>query len=89
MVLEWIDNLDYVTMTQSEHNEQHSATPAKIELLAQIEVLQSQVTELQRAREIDTSTDNLELPLKMNKHVKLLEQNVEKILKNEAENLVF
>ncbi|KAH0903500.1 hypothetical protein HID58_043003, partial [Brassica napus] len=61
------NNLDYVTMMQSEHNEHLSATLVKIELGTPTEPLQSQVIVLHRSRENNTSTDNSALHTTSNK----------------------
>ncbi|KAF2534396.1 hypothetical protein F2Q70_00029677 [Brassica cretica] len=77
-------NPNYVIMVVDEHNEQPEATPREVELQRQLDGIQSQVTELNRARvEVaenpELSSEVQSLKEKLDEHSKQLEQSAEKL----------
>ncbi|KAH0867139.1 hypothetical protein HID58_074161, partial [Brassica napus] len=84
-------NLNYVTMAVDEQDNPSESTPREAELQRQLDGLQSQVTDLHKARE---ATENLELSSevqclkeKLDEHSKQQEQSAEKLTQLESENL--
>ena len=79
-------------MAVDEQNELPKATPREAELQRQLDGIQSQVTELNRARIYVTENPELSsevqsLKEKLNKHSKQLEQSAGKLSQLESENL--
>ena len=78
-----------------EENDEHvQATPREIELQVQLDALQSQVTELFRAREKTTKNPELlsevqSLKEMLGEHSKQLEQSAEKLNQLEAKNIIL
>ena len=80
-------------MAVDEQDNPSESTPREAELQRQLDGLQSQVTDLHKARE---ATENLELSSevqrlkeKLDEHSKQLEQSAEKLTQLESENLVL
>ena len=80
-------------MALEDHDDESQATPREIELLNRLDALQSQVTELHKARETTENPELLKevqsLKDQLNEHSKKLEQSAEKLGALEAENLVL
>ncbi|KAF2591043.1 hypothetical protein F2Q70_00039260 [Brassica cretica] len=81
-------------MAVDEQNELHEATQREAELQRQLDGLQSQVTELHRAREEimenpELSSEVRSLKENLYEHSKELEQSAEKLHQLESENLVL
>ena len=80
-------------MAVDEQDNPSESTPREAELQRQLDGLQSQVTDLHKARE---ATENLELSSevqclkeKLDEHSKQQEQSAEKLTQLESENLVL
>ena len=81
-------------MAVDEHNEQPEATPREAELQRQLDGIQSQVTELNRARvEVtenrELSSEVQSLKEKLDEHSKQLEHSAENLSLLESENLTL
>ncbi|KAF3571204.1 hypothetical protein F2Q69_00059617 [Brassica cretica] len=81
-------------MAVDEQNELPEATQREAELQRQLDGLQSQVTELHRAREEimknpELSSEVRSLKVNLYEHSKQLEQSAEKLHQLESENLVL
>ena len=81
-------------MAVDEQNELPEATQREAKLQRQLDGLQSQVTELHRAREVvmenpELSSEFQSLKEKLDEHSKQLEQSAEKLNQLESENLVL
>ncbi|KAF3578489.1 hypothetical protein DY000_02031453 [Brassica cretica] len=81
-------------MTMDEHDEPIEAAQTTAELQKRVDVLQSQITDMHRARETtgespDLSSEVQSLKEKLDEHSKQLEQSAEKLSQLHSENTIL